>query len=331
MGVDPPDPRPFLFLHYHSLTGGESATRVVVRTGASIDGRLVGPDGAPIAGGFVRTVPAIFGFSAVRTDAHGRFHLGALDGQRVDVRFDGSVAEPGADAGLVRNQEPEIRVITVLGESAQSHVGDLRALATSVLPGSAPIVLRAERVTRRADLDVVVLADGRPRGGVVLFPAVEAPWVSVATGPDGRAVLRDLPVWPLDVHVASVLRGDLGPAEAEADGDLTARPYVDALPGGPPITIRLFRVAELRGRVVDAAGNPVAKAWCAALSGHQYVACFATDADGRFDSTSNVPVGTRLQVSARYPMNKPTSCGVIDGVIAGDGELRIVLEPVPGR
>jgi hypothetical protein len=277
----------------------------------------------------VRTVPAVFGFAPVRTDPDGKSRLGALQGQRVDVRFDGEVPAAGGivvDLGGKR---------LVIGESGHTRLGDLRA-AASVLPGSEPILLRAERVTRRADLEVRVVADGRPLEGahVIAFPSLpyEPGPTQVETDLSGRAVLRGLPVWPTDVLVKWIQPGTIahgGPPNLEAV--LRAPMEADAMPGGPPLVVRMERVAVLRGRVVDPSGEPVAKAWCGACEGASCVAAFPTDAEGRFTSISNVAPGTRLQISARFPMDRPVACGVLDDVLAGEGELRIVLRPVPGR
>jgi hypothetical protein len=102
------------------------------------------------------------------------------------------------------------------------------------------------------------------------------------------------------------------------------RSVVDVVPGGPPVEVTLVANVPLRGRVLDADGRPVARAWCAALAGW-YVACFATDEEGRFDAPSNCAAGTRLQVTARFPMENATSCGVVDGAIVGGSDLTIVL------
>jgi hypothetical protein len=213
-------------------------------------------------------------------------------------------------------------------------LGNLRAIAPAVLPGSDPIVLRAERVARTADLEVLVLADGRPYEGAVVWLGhpLELDGSPALTGLDGRAVLRRLPAWPVDVVVKGGKRASIAQARLhELDAILRAPEQADAMPGGPPLVVRMERFAVLRGRVVDAAGEPVAKAWCGACEGASCVAAFPTDAEGRFTSISNVAPGTRLQISARFPMDRPVACGVLDDVLAGEGELRIVLRPVPGR
>ena len=102
----------------------------------------------------------------------------------------------------------------------------------------------------------------------------------------------------------------------------------DLRPGGAPVEVVLQETARLRGRVLDAVGHPVAGAWCGAAVGHEYTACFPSDAEGRFDVPSNAPRGTRLQISARYPMNEPTSRGVAQDVLVGGSDVTIRLEAI---
>jgi hypothetical protein len=315
VGADRRDARPFLFVHYHSLVGGESATRVVVRVGSAIEGCLVDPDGAPIPAAIVRTVPEIYGYSAVRTDSQGKFRLGALDGQAVDVRFDGEVAERSEHAVQFAGTSGSA------GESAHLLRGVLRALASGVVPGGDPIVLRAERVTRTADLEVFVLCDGGPLKGA----EVQAQGSGVSmTDERGRALLRGLLVWPIAVQAKWTPPRD-------EPGVVRVSPVQDVLPGQGPAVLHFEQAAVLRGRVVDERGAPVVKAWGVAHDGSSCGAGFTTDPDGRFEALCAVREGTRLQVAVRGPGKRPTSIGGIDGVVAGEGELRIVLRPVPGR
>ncbi len=307
IGVDPPDSRQFLLLHCHRLAGDERATRVVVRTGTEIEGRLVAAEGSPIAGAVLRTVPQGFGFAWARSGADGRFSLGVVEGEVVDVRFDGGVIEPS-------DSPPGGRLTR----------GPLRAIARGVraLPGLTPLVLVAEAVAPALDLRVrVTRPDGTPEVGARVALVGDGRPPSARTDADGRATLSGLPDWPCDVRVS--------PAPTAIAGRWRApRVLRDVRPGGAPIDVTLEETVPLRGRVVDAKGAPVARAWCAALLGAEYVACFGTDEAGRFESNSNVPAGTRLQVTARYPMEKPTARGVLDDVVAGQGDLWIALEEV---
>jgi RNA polymerase sigma-70 factor (ECF subfamily) len=301
VGAGPEEKRRFLFVHFHPLVGRPAETRVVLRTGAQIAGRVVTADGTPVRGARVRAIPTAYGFGAVSTDANGRFRLDVLEAEAVDVRFDGVLdgdAEPRpADApplcGVVRDVVPE-------------RTGEVTVVA--------------EEVPRDRDLLVRVFGpDGVPEPGARVQVNVTGVERAHATSdPDGRAVVTGLPDWPCDVVVT--------PSPRAGRCVLDGKTLHDVRPGRGLVAIRLSEVAWLRGRVVDAAGKPVAKAWCAAFAeGGWYVACFPSDEDGRFDVPSNVAPGTRLQVTARFPMESPRSRGVVDGVVAGASDVTVVV------
>jgi RNA polymerase sigma-70 factor, ECF subfamily len=302
VGAGPEEKRRLLFVHYHPLTGDPAETRVVVRTGAEILGRVVTAGGTPVRGARVRAVPTAFGYGAVSTDADGRFRLSVLEAEAVDVRFDG---EYDGDAKPRLESTPPLRGI-VRGV-VPGRGGDVEVVADSVSWGHEVHV----RVTDE---------DGRAVAGAPVWAEI-AGAVGIGVGETdagGGAVLRGLPRWPCVVRVQA-------PASAP-ERRLMDRSLCDVVPGGPPVEVTLVANTPLRGRVVDGEGRPVAKAWCAAFEqGGWYVACFATDEDGRFDSPSNVAAGTRLQVTARFPMEGATSCGVVDGVIAGGGDPTVVI------
>ena len=333
VGAASGDARQFLFVHYHPLLGREASTRVVVRTGSTIEGRLVTTDGTPIAGAQVRAVPQAYGFSPTGTDGDGKFHLDVLEGERVDVRFDGLVlggATTSAALGTGYQAGGRGRIRFPGDESrpddpeAPAPKASLRASEHGVLPGRSDLVLVAKPVPMDASLEVVVRdADGRPQAGASLraMPAGRAEAVSAVTAADGRAVLSRLPRWPMRILVDA--------ASDPADPRLFLAAILEDLrPGGAPVEVVLVETARLRGRVLDAVGHPVAGAWCGAAVGHEYTACFPSDAEGRFEVPSNAPRGTHLQISARYPMNEPTSRGVAQDVVVGGSDVTIRLEGI---
>ena len=334
-GADPVEGRRYLFLHYHPLVGGEAFTRVVVRLGAEIRGRLVTADGTPLARATVRAVPQPWGFGPAETDAEGRFRLDALEGEEVEVRFDGLQVLPETGQPALRWLDGnEQGAGAQAGSPAPAHAPDaqrarrtrtsLRASRREVVPGRGEIELTALPAEEDADLVLRVLApDGRPepRAVVTLGSSMATGLTAIADGL-GTVTFQRLPRWPVSLRVA--------PASHSGERDLWRPVHLeDVHPGGPVTEVRLPEVGALRGRVLDAEGKPVARAWCAALEGAGYAACFATDAEGRFDACSNVPAGTRVQLSARWPMDKPRFRGVLPSVVVGSGDLTIVLEPIP--
>lgn len=191
-----------------------------------------------------------------------------LDGVEVSVRSAG----PGPDAdGGEPAPEPS-------GERTGADGAVLLALAPGDYvvaldpPGAADARVRLEpgeerrldlRVPTRADLDVAidVVADetGAPLAGadvavLGLPPHARDAVVSARTDAAGRARLR-VPSWaPTAAAITASGRGELRLAlPPELHGD-RARPGG----GGAPLPARLARVAELRGRLIDPAGAPVA-------------------------------------------------------------------------
>jgi hypothetical protein len=208
-----------------------------------------------------------------------------------------------------------------LRELPQAGADLLRASLARVVPGGPSVEVVARPVAMDGNLEVRVLApDGTPEPDalVVVHTGNGLRNALGRTDTDGSVSFRGLPRWSCQVSITQ---------RAYEGVRRLWRPFLvnDVLPGGAPLEVRFTEVAALRGRVVDAAGKPVAGAWCAAMDGLNFAACFPSDGEGRFDVCSNVPAGTRLQVCARWPMESPRQRGVVEKVIAGEGEITIVI------
>lgn len=323
------DKRPFLWVHYQVLDSDEPAVRVVVRTGAHVSGTLVGPDGAPIVGAYVRAFPEAFGFSGVSTDPEGRFKLGVLENSVVDVCFDSE-----AEAEEPEEVSPKV-VPDGHGSGAASTLrwtGVRRAIARRVPSGSTDVKLVARTVAVDADLDVIVRG---PNGAPVVGARVRAncgltngqALVAQTTDSRGLAHFSRLPRWECSL--------DVTPPEPEPDGfsevTLLSRRVEGALPGGGLVSVVLESTAALRGRVVDSRGRPAVGASCTGRRGLSYLGCARISEDGRFVMPSSAPLGAKFQLVVTFPGNtlgRPTSRAVVDAIVGG-GDLSITLDDVP--
>jgi hypothetical protein len=182
----------------------------------------------------------------------------------------------------------------------------------------APVLLVAESRPATAELVGEVVGRRGPGAGARAWIARGPRGTTAVADATGRAVLRGIPSWPLVVQVSSPLPPPPGLP-------LAPQTFDDVRPDAGPLVVRLVETVPLRGHVVDAAGRPVQNAWVAALRGLEYAACFGTTAEGLFEANSNVPEGTRLFLTARFPSDEPTARGFAE-VVAGRDEPTIVLE-----
>ena len=321
-GAEEEDPRPFLWVHYQTLDSDETPVRVVVRTGSSISGKLVDPAGAPIAAAHIRAFPEAFGFNGVATDSEGRFRLGVLEKQVVDVCFD---------------SEPEDQPVEVDpndfppgpgdgGTKAAKRRGVRRAIAKGVPAGTTDVRLVAETVAVDADVDVTVRGpNGSPVAGAICGVLYGMARVGGKTDASGRAHLKHLPRWELSLDVTPP------DSDVASGAPLLPRRLEGVSPDGGAVSVVLEATENLRGRVVDSHGRPAVGASCASRSGLSYLGGTRTSDDGRFVMPSRAPLGARVQLVVTYPGNtlgRPVSRAVVDAVVGG-GDLAIVLDEVP--
>lgn len=243
------------------------------------------------------------GFWGMSTDTEGRFRGHYLDGVGTDLVFNGEL-DPKA------------------GEAVR-RFALYRALLKDVHAGDRDVRLVASPIAADAELQVLALdPEGWPLPGVLIqaHQGRSAPQAFAESDESGRVTFRNLARWPLSV-TAQLL-------QQPSTRFLRAEPLTGVFPGGVPVEVRFVEFPSVMGRVVDEAGQPVARAWCAVLREGSIVACFGTDTQGRFRDCPNVPAGTRIQVTARYPMENWTSLGLLDAVEAGSGDLTVVVRPI---
>jgi hypothetical protein len=198
----------------------------------------------------------------------------------------------------------------------------LRGVARGVVPGRADVTLVLRDVACDATLRAVVLdADGAPLPGArVSVPRHVGPPAEAVADKEGRVVVEGLPRWPCQARVEPP--SDRGPESARPLAGRAVHPGDPSL----PFVVRLSPAPPtVRGRVVDAEGRPVAKAWGAVYRGAETVSCFESDAEGRFAVAADVPAGSRVQVWVRHPAQRSTSVAVAEGVVAGGGEATVAV------
>ncbi len=282
-------PRPFLSSEMQTLRFDTDELAFVLREGAWLSGRLLDPDGKPIAHALVRVRVGPDREQTASTDADGRFRAAVQRGATCSVRFDGIVV--GRDT-------------------------DLSARADLAAPG-VDVILRCERVaTGRTILVRVVDPSGRPVAGAFVFLSGDHRETlrRADTDAEGRARFADLPA-----HEWRLTAGSHGVW-------IQAAP-VAAVPDGQEVTLALRTAATLRGVVVGKDGRGI-RAVAAARSGADgwfYVSDLTAD-DGTFTLRVSIDDPGPFRVTARFTDSSPgAEDAEQDGVAPGASDVRIVM------
>jgi beta-lactamase regulating signal transducer with metallopeptidase domain/protocatechuate 3,4-dioxygenase beta subunit len=305
------DPR---FLHTAEMPPKDPAARLRFTLGGGliIGGRVVDPEGKPVAGADVNNEPGSSGSTHVRTDAEGRFVLAGF-------------APQGEQSLLV--VEPGRKLIGCGIVPAKPQAGAKRSVAIEVA------LQPAITITGRA-------LDGRQPiagAGVMLMELHRGPADTTAiasesqaqTGADGR---YEFALQRSDAEYAV-----MGYAEGFVWEPFDVRYRVP--PGKPGQTveappIELLRcAAPIAGIVVDPQGNPVAGVEVDATVRHpnwgdsHYEIRSQTDKDGcfRLDGFPDAP----LEVEARLPGDGDRYLPARVDAKPGQTDLRIVLNRKP--
>ena len=313
-----------LELEVGALEPAESRDRleVVLRAGRLAAGRVVDESDAPVAGAEVTLRPPIptdplavaYRMALQRggedgptstTDAEGRFEVGDLAVGRYDLEVRARGFAPARVPGLRVDegvgQADFGTVVLVPGASIEGRVAD---------PDGRPIA--------GAEVTVEIERDG------LMALSLSGPRNRVETGADGRFVVADLvPDRPVTLAVAKPGYG--------SEFTSSVRPPVDA------IAVVLRPSGGLKGRVVDAQGDPVAGARVMAAPDHRALASgprrtprrerppwSRSDADGRF-LIEDVEPGT-LQVSVQAESYQRYVATGVEVEAGTEREIEIVLE-----
>lgn len=296
------------FIHVHPIEPDSTSTRMVIRSYRVISGRvLVG--GKPTPSGTVRA------YRLPRPKTR--------DGQRL-VKFYNqahvTAKRPVWGDGRFELNVPDDAPVTLLYTADDARPATT-AILHDVAPGTKDIDLIAFLRTERRAISLRVLdAAGHPVVGapISLHPIGQKADLRATTDNDGRASVDAQADWlyRLDISPPFGGLGMWGPYRELFTADGVEREIV--LPAKP---------VKIHGTVVDADGRPVQRAWLAIMDGPDLVAAMGTDANGRFEGPSNAARGTVLHVYARFPMERPTSRGYAERVLAGD-PIHIELEEI---
>lgn len=203
--------------------------RCVLVRGRALRGRVLGPDGAPVANAGVEVRSGESPVSFATTDDEGRFDATVPRDGALTVRLEGWAGTGGAT-----------RELGLAGEA--EWTGD-----------AAEVVVNARAAARDLRQAVVVQADGRPVAGAKVVAkwargAMRSP--EVVTGADGRAELTGLPE-----VVCSWWATPPGDAT-----DFVASYGGSTIPSPRLVTVSLRKGVRVHGRIgvpADAAGSPV--------------------------------------------------------------------------
>jgi carboxypeptidase family protein len=284
--------RKFLRAAPRDLGKDESDVRVVLEEGAELTGRLVDPDGAPVAQARIRFATAGDAKLGATTDDDGTFHVMIPRSGRVSLAFDGAVQSNG------RMQD----------SSLTAHLED-------VAPG-ANLVVRCERTQRDRKLTVVVVTaeDAAIEGASVNVSSAMGLRLSATTDGSGIATFENLPAVELDVNAWFQGRDVLPPVGARA------------VPAGQELRLVCRVASRITGLVVGEDGTVSGSGYVQAFRDARVVGLAQVDSGGKF--TLLLPVedtaAVRLELT-RTPGNKSPDA-VLDAVAPGTQNVRLVVK-----
>ncbi len=306
-----------------SAPGSEGAAlRLVLTRSRAGQGWVEDEDGVVVPGAEVEVAPAsrelasalralMPGSKAITTDAKGQFWIAGLPAAQLDL----TVRKPGFAPAYRRG-------ISVAGEQGPANLG------TVVLSPGSRIAGQIVDMKGRPIAGATVYRLKELRPGAALEPALRQRVADAVSRADGQFELRDLE------------QGTPVQIAAEAEGFMPAA-VRGVRPPAERVSLRLEAGTDLRGRLVDAAGEPVpgglvelssalqvahAQAEGTRSVGPLTVRAATSDRQGRFE-LHNVPArNAKLAVTAsgfepveELPVELPQP--------AGEPELVVVLKP----
>lgn len=287
-------------------------TAITLPRGATVRGRVLGPDERPLGARVVRAEPVaprwldVDGDTVAWVDSvftveteNGDFRIDGV-APRVPMRFTATVVDPAAST---RSLPSEAVAMVAVSDADDPPTVELRVPANGgirgiVVDGAGQPVAGAT-VLLEFDLDPV-RDEARMREGRVPAPP------RLTTGADGRFVADGLEVSGWRVHVI----GDAFPRVHQR---------VEIERHGQVVEMRVVVAAGLaiEGRVVDSNGAPVE----GALVGANFGGSVVTDARGRFRLAQVQPAGNVVQAEGSGLLGAVA----VRDVAAGTSDLRLVL------
>ncbi|MBI5489236.1 MAG: carboxypeptidase regulatory-like domain-containing protein [Deltaproteobacteria bacterium] len=276
------------------VAGGEGAVVLELRNGRRLDGRIVGPDGAPVAEARVslsgRADDGTFVFRSPTTEA-----LASLD--RRGLAPVGRLL-PIGELGVLEGPLPPIppRPFAWLDDQAAADApGD----AAGEVVSSQSSVLRPDPPSTAAAPDLTT-ENRKPKTAPLTTDTHGA--VSLAGLPPGKYTIR-------------VAHPDFAPLAQEV--------VVPDQPAATSVVLQLVEGCTLAGMVRDGDGNPVAGAGVRILSGLMDPLVWRTDEAGSFTAT-HLPPHVVLQVQAPGYLTADLERDLAGTPCAGDAEIGLV-------
>jgi protocatechuate 3,4-dioxygenase beta subunit len=298
---------------------GTEELKIVVSYGPTLEGRVVGHDGAPVPGAGVIAMLA---------------HVEKKADPRAQQQADQKLAQQ-ARPSAVTDGRGEFEIKGLGGSEVE-----LIVLAQNHVPTTLRAVAGAGKVTVRLDKGgaiegKILKSDGTPLGNQ---------WFSLRPGPDVAKKLAD---WRVRGGQSWNYLGGWQLTQGRTNGNGSFRfgslvpgvysPYLNTSLGVLPptklrtdagvVTLRLQPPRIVRGRIVDPDGRVIEpdgfRVWVNARQGSNWLRGTSVASDGTFELKGLPPGTVTLQVWAgnRY---KPATVDVT----AGDRNVTIVLEPV---
>ena len=298
---------------------------VAVPAGASLEGRVTRDDGAPAAGAVVMLEPAdtpksprsattvVVGGGSSPPEARGDDAVdpGTLLGRDAIAADDGSFRMHDLAPGRWR---------------AVARINFLRSrpIETELVPGSAVKDLRLE-IPRGLAIEGRIVDDADrllPGAWVLLFRKGKFPEErSVEADVDGRFRIDGLEAVPYRLTAGSSARGSESYGRTESG---------DVVPPQVEIVLRLERTVRVEGRVLDAAGRPLARALVDGCDADGRHVQSVSDASGRF--RLEVAANARLDLRGSWPgpgadaSDGRSLSGTLPGVASGAAGVVLTLD-----
>jgi hypothetical protein len=300
--------RRYLPVAPRELASDERDVEVVLIRGAPLRGRVVAPDGTPLASVYIEAVerPSDRLLPPVLTDEDGRFEAIVCLDAIADLQLD------GVARSVIRPEKQRIGV---------THLEvPWRGRWTGLAPGPIEHALRADVLVRR-DLRVrVETPDGRPAVKAIVSTQIGrwSPFESSArTNEEGLAVLPGC--------VARARRVLVDASTAEIAGGRWVSPDPLVLDGSESEVMLVLRpAATISGRVLRAGGGAVT--WCGidVLHGEREVARGTSRGDGTFEVALPDDAPAPLRLAVRH-YDKERRCweGGVDDVWPGADDVAI--------
>lgn len=281
----------------------DTATLTVKRL-RPIRGRLLKPDGEPIAWGMLKITRDGDRPRFAHSDDAGHFEVQVSPDARVSIAFHGTV------------QNTMKRIHTFV---------PLMAEADDVAAGSSDVVMRAAAMAKDRALTIRLLDPaGKPVEGVVLLLSVPRNELRAATtGPDGRAEWNGLLGMPLPAMFAPGRHASI------------ERPWIEPVlgsvtPTGQEVVVQYRVGVPIEGTLEHEDGTPAAHASVAVLYEGKTVGRAHADEQGRFVAVLDPALRGTIQLQARAVRNRGTQ--PVEAVLpVTPGQSAVVLRLKPTK